>query len=783
MYRRKRSYGITILLAVLSIVLFCGSLPVLANSGELTDPDNNYNILFISSYSYSWPTVPLQIEGIQSVMDDSVNLQIEFMDTKMISEEIAENELLERIRCKEQKAGLYDAVIVGDDAALVFAMKYQEELFKEIPIVFEGINNIEYAREVSKDPYVSGVIERFSYKDNLDFARKIQPKADKVVALVDDTVTGIGEQQQFFAQEENYPDLTFDVINGSLLTKEQIIEKISEINEDTILLYLILSEDAEGHIYSNEQICHMLAEYAKVPVLRFVQAGIGNGVLGGNIVLHKASGEIAGKMAIQMLESTDPSEIDMQSESPNGFYLDQKVLDRFDIPESLVPENAEIINKIPGFWEVHGKVICITIGVAVGLMLAGLLIMRAVYMRRRREELEKKNQQLETAVHDSQAAAKAKSEFLHSMSHDIRTPMNAIIGFTTIAMKQNTDENVGMCLEKIASSSEHLLTLINDVLDISRIESGKAAYTPVPSNLCALTQAVLDITQGFLTNRHLEFRVERPQPAGHCFVLADPVRIREVLVNILSNAVKYTPDGGTIVFSMGTHPGNDDKHIMVWFKVADTGCGMSEEFLPHIFDEFSQEESGARTQYKGTGLGMAITKRYVDMMNGTIVVESKKGKGTTFTVQLPMELSDADIMQKQNSAVAQADLKGVRILMAEDNDLNAEIALIQLEEAGAQVVRAVDGKEVTEIFADYPAGTFDVILMDIMMPQMNGYEATKVIRTMDDRPDGRTMPIIAMTANAFTEDIQASLDAGMNAHIAKPIVIEEVIKTIAANLR
>ena len=210
---------------------------------------------------------------------------------------------------------------------------------------------------------------------------------------------------------------------------------------------------------------------------------------------------------------------------------------------------------------------------------------------------------------------------------------------------------------------------------------------------------------------------------------------------------------------------------------------MSEEFLPHIFDEFSQEESGARTQYKGTGLGMAITKRYVDMMNGTIVVTSQKGKGTTFTVQLPMELSGSDVIQNQDSAVAQADLKGVRILMAEDNDLNAEIALIQLEEAGAQVVRAVDGKEVTEIFADYPAGTFDVILMDIMMPQMNGYEATKAIRTMADRPDGRTMPIIAMTANAFTEDIQASLDAGMNAHIAKPIVIDEVIKNIAANLR
>ena len=776
---KRKKYIKTAVLSVLTSALLCGSFCVRA---EDYTQSKNYNVLFISSYSYTWSTVPLQIEGIQAALSESVTLDVEFMDTKVIPEETAEKELLERIRLKEESAGLYDAVITGDDAALVFAMSHQEELFKDTPIIFEGVNNIEYAQNVSNDPYVTGVIECFSYQDNLDFAMKIQPEAKNVIAIVDDTVTGIGEQQQFFAQKEKYPELFFGVINSSKLTKKQIIEKISNIDKDTILLYLILSEDVNGNIYTNEQICNILNKYAQVPVMRFVQAGIGEGVLGGNIVSHKASGEIAAKMVMQILNGTDPSEIPMQSESPNGFYLDQKVLDRFGIPDKLIPADAEIINREPGFWEIHGKVILITIAIVIGVTFVLLLIMRAINQRRRNAELEKKNQQLTSAVQSSQAAAKAKSKFLHSMSHDIRTPMNAIIGFTQIAMKQNTDENVGNCLEKIRSSSEHLLTLINDVLDISRIESGKESFVPVPSNLCAVTEAVLDITQGFLVGRNLDFKVERPQSEGHCCVLTDGVRIREVLVNLLSNAVKFTPDGGTIIFSMGTRPGKNENNVIVWFTVSDTGCGMSEEFLAHVFDEFAQEDTGARTQYKGTGLGMAITKHYVEMMGGTISVQSKKGEGSTFTVELPMELVSEDAVPKQEEPAAKTDLNGVKALMAEDNDLNAEIAMIQLEELGMQVTRAVDGKEATEIFAKHPKGTFDVILMDIMMPRMDGYEATKAIRNMAERPDGKTIPIIAMTANAFAEDVQASMDAGMNGHVAKPIVLDEVIKAIVLNL-
>ena len=397
------------------------------------------------------------------------------------------------------------------------------------------------------------------------------------------------------------------------------------------------------------------------------------------------------------------------------------------------------------------------------------------------EELNKLRLAAEEAMIAAESASKAKSTFLSNMSLDIRTPMNAIIGFTNIGLKQNPTPELKNCLEKISNSSEHLLTLINDVLDISRIESGKIKYTPLPIDIREVTDTVLNIMHGFLSNRNINFRTRRTRIETP-YVIADAVRIREVLVNILGNAVKFTDDGGSIIFEMNYHPWEDDKHIVVCYRISDTGVGMSEEFVEHIFDEFSQEENSARTQYKGTGLGMAITKRYVDLMGGTISVESKKNEGSTFTIEIPFELTDESEVRKQGIPASKADLTGVKILMAEDNELNAEIAMVQLEEAGIQVTRASDGKEVVKIFAENPPGTFDIILMDVMMPEMNGYEATKAIRSMNNRHDDSNIPIIAMTANAFAEDVQASLDAGMNGHIAKPINIDELIKAIARNV-
>lgn len=363
------------------------------------------------------------------------------------------------------------------------------------------------------------------------------------------------------------------------------------------------------------------------------------------------------------------------------------------------------------------------------------------------------------------------------MSHDIRTPMNAIVGFTDIAMKRKPDKEVENCLKKIRQSSEYLMTLINDVLDISRIESGKLEYKPVPVDLRDMINTVLSIARGYTENRDLNFYVSREE-LKNPYVMADELRIREVLLNIISNAVKFTKDGGTISFAAENGPGNDEHHMIVRYRISDTGIGMSEEFQTRIFDEFSQENGGARTSYKGTGLGMAIAKQYVDLMGGKIEVSSKKGIGSTFTVEIPLLIAEQILIEKEETLRKDMDLHGLHVLLAEDNDLNAEIAVALLEEQGMIVTRTVDGKSALAQFCNTAPGTFDLILMDIMMPEMNGYETTTAIRNLPDRPDGKKIPIIAMTANAFAEDVQAALNAGMDDHVAKPIDMSILISVI-----
>ena len=407
----------------------------------------------------------------------------------------------------------------------------------------------------------------------------------------------------------------------------------------------------------------------------------------------------------------------------------------------------------------------LAIGVSFVVIFVLLLLVYSLSVSR------KKQMEALKEAQNANAANIAKTTFLNHMSHDIRTPMNAIVGFTDIAMKKKPDKEVEDCLKKIRQSSEYLMTLINDVLDISRIESGKLEYKPVLVDLRDIVNTVLSIARGYTENRDLNFCVSREE-FKNPYVMADELRIREVLLNIISNAVKFTKDGGTISFAAENCPGNDEHHVIVRYRISDTGIGMSEEFQTKIFDEFSQENSGARTSYKGTGLGMAIAKKYVDLMGGKIEVSSRQGVGSTFTVEIPLLIAEHVETEEKEKLKKDMDLHGLHVLLAEDNDLNAEIAIALLEEQGMIVTRAVDGKSALTLFCNTAPGTFDLILMDIMMPEMNGYETTKAIRNLSDRPDGKKIPIIAMTANAFAEDVQAALNAGMDDHVAKPVDME-----------
>lgn len=447
-----------------------------------------------------------------------------------------------------------------------------------------------------------------------------------------------------------------------------------------------------------------------------------------------------------------------------------------DILNGVVLALNSVSEKKMTLQDVLAEYAGLVIGVSFAIIFVLLLLVYSLLASR------KKQMEALKEAQNANAANIAKTTFLNHMSHDIRTPMNAIVGFTDIALKLKPDREVENYLKKIRQSSEYLMTLINDVLDISRIESGKLEYKPVPVDLGDMVNTVLSIARGYTENRDLIFTVSI-EKLKNPYVMADELRIREVLLNIISNAVKFTKDGGTISFAAESRPGKDEQHIIVRFRISDTGIGMSEEFQTRIFDEFSQENNGARTSYKGTGLGMAIAKRYVDLMGGKIEVSSRQGVGSTFTVEIPLLIAEHVPAEKEEKLRNDIAVRGLHVLLAEDNDLNAEIAVTLLEEKGMIVTRTADGKSALTQFCNTAPGTFELILMDIMMPEMNGYETTKAIRNMPDRPDGKKIPIIAMTANAFAEDIQAALDAGMDGHVAKPVDMGVLLSVITKYIK
>lgn len=376
------------------------------------------------------------------------------------------------------------------------------------------------------------------------------------------------------------------------------------------------------------------------------------------------------------------------------------------------------------------------------------------------------NALLKDAADAANAASIAKSDFLSHMSHDIRTPINGIMGMTEIALKNIDDKDrVLDCLQKIDGSSGHLLSLVNDVLDMSRIESGKVQINHKPLNILELLRHCSSIISGQLQGRDIMF-TEEFENIENPHILGDELHLRQVLINILGNAVKFTPDGGRIYFRVREFSAEGEAarfHI----EIEDTGIGMKPEFLPHIFEPFAQEDGGNRSSYKGTGLGMSITKKFMDLMGGIVEVQSEPGKGTLFRLELPVEI-DREWQGEQEPAGQQTTLAGARVILAEDNDLNMEIAVFMLESLEIEVTAVTDGKAALDAFAAAAPGTFDGILMDVMMPVMDGLTATREIRALE-REDAGAIPIIAMTANAYDEDRRKCMEAGMDAHMSKPI--------------
>lgn len=438
----------------------------------------------------------------------------------------------------------------------------------------------------------------------------------------------------------------------------------------------------------------------------------------------------------------------------------------------------------------------LTVFVTASLLALGIIGIILVLLRKARKaeaaakfaakDTQKLNDKLEVALKKAEDASLAKTSFLHNMSHDIRTPMNAVLGYAQLMKDELKGKGMPETLEhleKLQQSGNLLLSILNNVLDMARIESGRMEIDESYTQIEGIQQNLFEIFDDEAKKKNIAFNYN--MNVEHDHVLTDITKVKEIFVNIISNAIKYTPAGGSVMVNIDELPCNESGYMIVRTMISDTGIGMSQEYLTKIFDAFTREQNTTKSKIAGTGLGMSIVKKYVDLLGGTIDVESELGKGSTFTVTLKHRIADESCYAKKHVeelGTGSKILNGKNILLAEDNDLNAEIAETILERVGLKIERVEDGIQCVNKVEKMPVGTYDMILMDIQMPKMDGYKATQEIRHLPDK-DKACIPIVAMTASAFEEDKREAIAAGMNGHIAKPIDVNELMAILVKNTR
>ena len=482
--------------------------------------------------------------------------------------------------------------------------------------------------------------------------------------------------------------------------------------------------------------------------------------------------DTAGNQVVQaMKEHTDSQHIfHLKNEGTGGYGIMLKQRDYYIY--TYLPD-TEVFRNLP---------LSVTAVVFLYLLIFGIFCFwgyRADLAHRKQEQEkdEKYKAELLRAAKKAEAANEAKTEFLQRMSHDIRTPINGICGMINVAdhyadnMEKQTE-----CRAKIKKTSHLLLELINEVLDMSKLESDEVVLEEIPFNLNSISEEILGVIEHMATEQNIRIIWEEKE-VTHWNLIGSPVHVKRILMNILSNAVKYNKENGYVYISCREIPSKQTAMPTLEFVCRDTGIGMTEAFQKRIFEPFAQEHAGSRTKFAGTGLGMPITKKLVEKMGGTISFESKEGTGTTFVIRIPFQI-DADMKDRnETEEKTETSIQGLHVLLTEDNELNMEIAEFVLQNEGAVVTKAWNGQKAVDIFRKSRPGEFDAILMDIMMPVMNGYEAAKMIRSLD-REDAKVIPIIAMTANVFTEDKMRAKEAGMDEHIAKPVDGKLLVKVI-----
>ncbi|MDD4370975.1 MAG: ABC transporter substrate binding protein [Anaerostipes sp.] len=1262
-----------VLVILTVVILSCGfhwtCFAAQADAGK-----KNSRVLFLSSYNYDWDSIPKQLNGFKSQIQGHAKVDYVFMDTKTHVYKDIEKPIYESVSNNINKLGGYDVVVLGDDVALNFALKYKNELFSGVPMVFEGINSEKKARNAAKNPLITGIVESFPMEETIQLAKKLYPKAKQIVAISDDSESGLGSSRQYYDSKKDFPEMKMKELNCSKLTKAQITKKISSYGEDTILIFLMLTHDGEGHLYSQYDATKLVTDAAKIPVFKSDELGIGEGLLGGVVISYDTMGRLAGKMATKILNGTSIETIDVET-MPYHVKLDEKVMKKFGLSTKSLPEHTVLVHHTPTIWEKYYKVL-IPSGIVIAFLAvilvliilmnrsrkkyyqkikerdilldnlvknipggiavykmgqevetlyysegipamsgrsieeyeewiqgdnlediiykedieyvqpiveaaikkketfnvayrmmhkdgskvwtqlsaipihkeSGIPIYYAVFtcmpqeailyrciatesptgvyicdsenynmlyannvitdsignqayedkkcyeyllnrdcpcnnckmsvMKKdkflsreydingqhlilkgklfdwngitthieyvidntyRYEEQKKKEAKYETqmkllskvskncicsfrlnvtkntiekaygpkiidilggnknmdiekwiekakeffaqedewenyrnqfcrshlldcfshgnktismeqhmklsedtthwckssaimmqnpttddvegyiyiedintgmlrkaltersmrtnhemlicidichnnhiifnpfntsepmigknseefiqsyikkhskeedkdevikkfsietvteelhqgdtyffffslyiwkkkhyyqanysyidqkngllglvitditdiyyeqikqqqilkeALAQAESANVAKSEFLARMSHDMRTPMNGILGLSYIMEKEEDLKEIKKDLKQLQGSGEYLLRLIMDVLDVNKIDSKMFHLYPKVCDKEKIFASIISIVKPQMDAKAIEFHFEKGESKWK-YVMIDEQRLKQIFVNLLSNAIKFTPEGGQIDFGMELI--SEKNHIIQHkFIIKDTGIGISEEFLPKVYMSFEQENR-IRENLGGTGLGLSIVKKLVELMDGSIEIESKINQGTKVTLYLDFPEADTPESPEITKSKDIKILENKRILLCEDHPLNAKITINLLEKQGAVVDWMKNGELGLKAFEDSPLYFYDTILMDIRMPVLGGLEATKAIRSLD-RADAEKVPIIAMTANAYEEDVEKAMDVGMNVHLAKPVKPSKMYETIA----
>ena len=756
--------------------LLGGSTPESIRNFHMTSRESGSKqvILHISSYNAQVERERNQIEVIRQTLEP--NDLIEYRNINLNSYENRSNASFDNIFSDMIRANYIahdiDLILTTDNEAFNFVMDNYYILFSHKPVVFCEVNNIDSSALNSLEEYVTGICATFSFEETVGEMMRLYPNTKQIFILNDYLMTRSASMRSAIENKINTSGLQVEFIFSGDKPFAQLIEEIQGFGSDTLVLIGNYFVDSDGVLYPETDVQTHVASASINPVFCLSAIYMGQGTLGGLVSAPDVKSRIAISMAIDILGGKKVSDTPViyDSSSYNNWQFDHAAAKKFKIKTNNLPLGHIVINRLLPLWESNPSefLFMIMAGAFMFLIILGLMVFLKVLAKKQAE---------------AQSATIAKSAFLANMSHEIRTPMNAIVGMASVGIKASELERKNYCFKRINEASKLLLGIINDILDMSKIEANKLELTYADFNFKEMIHRIVNVNNIRINEKRQNLTVYI-DPSIPEFLYGDELRLSQVIANLAGNAVKFTPENGTITIRAECMDEKKGPSVpqpplcAIKFSVTDTGIGINRDKQKKLFQPFQQAESSTSREYGGTGLGLSISKNIIEMMGGKIWIESDLGKGAAFIFTLEIKRSSKTTKKESVENNSGEDIKftGQNILLVEDMEINREIVQALLESKELLIDCAENGEEAVKMFQKSP-DKYAMIFMDIQMPLMDGYETTRMIRSLDSQ-NAKDIPIIAMTANVFRDDIDRCISSGMNGHIGKPINFDEVMEKL-----